>query len=121
MSTPVPKSPWYQFGLSSLFLLVTAVAVVCSFGECTHWVGPVVLAAIVFVSGAIGGLIAGRAGIIEGTLYGMFLFLLVLSGSGWWNYPFPEQWRPAWKTTLGVAVLAGGVLGGLLVRLRSKR
>jgi hypothetical protein len=116
MATPEPELPWYQFSLRSLLLLVFVVALICSLGACTHWVGPVVLATVVFVGGGMGRLIAGiRAGFREGTLYGTLVFLIVLSVSRPWTFDLSRDWR--W--VVGTAVL-GGAVGGLTVRPPAK-
>lgn len=115
-------TPKFQFSLRSLLLLVMAVALLCSLGKCTHWLGPVILAAVVLTGGIAGRIVAGiKAGFMEGALYGTFFFLIVLSVSGWWAFAFPSAWESGWLVKIGIAVLIGGILGGFTVRPRSRQ
>jgi len=117
---PAPKLPWYQFSLRSLFLVTLFVAVLCSIGVCMDWLVSVAIAMIVVIGGFAGRIIAGtRLGFVQGIIYGMQFFLV--AGLLCTFLPFP--WAPAWQlgVVLAIAVLIGGVLGGLSLWPRPKR
>ena len=119
MSTE-PKLFWYQFSLRSLLLLTLFVAVLCSIGVCTHWLISVAIGMIVVIGGFAGPIVAGtRLGFVQGIVYGIQFFLV--AGLLCTFLPFP--WAPSWRSSvvLALAVLVGGVLGGLSLWPRPKR
>src|SRR5208283_1367185 len=117
MSTPEPELRWYQFSLRSLLLLVLAVALFCSLGVCTNWVVSVLLAAIVLIGGVMGRIVAGRrVGFAVGVLFAIDGFCLAFVAYGTLIAFFPQLLEATWQlwvTASGLAVLLGGILGGL--------
>ncbi len=130
MATSKPKLPWYQFSLRSLLLLTLFVAMLCSLGVCTHWLVSAAVAMTVVIGGIAGRIVAGtRLGFVQGIIFGIqFLFwaglACVFLALLFWDAPwFPLVWNAPWLlgVPLAIAVLVGGVLGGLSVRPRSGR
>ena len=122
MPTPLANPPpWYQFSLRSLLLFTLFVAILCSIGVCTHWVVAVAITTLM-LGGILGRIVAGTwlgfvAGVLHGILFSLaalviFVYLPIRS------LPWLGDWAAG--GLLGIAVLIGGILGGLSVRPRSK-
>ena len=115
MPPPPPNLPWYQFSLRSLLLFTSFVAALCSLGVCTHWLVSAVIVLPVVVGGMAGRIVAGtRLGFVQGVVFGT-QFLLVCEF-------LPFLWKPSWLlgVVIAIAVLIGGMVGGLSVRPRSR-
>ena len=127
MTDPKPDLQWFQFSLRSLLLLVLFVAVLCSIGVCTHWLVSVAIV-LLALGGVAGSIVAGTRrsgnGFLLGALCGIhFCFWTgIVSFFRLFSAPFRLDARSLLGVVLAiVAVLVGGVLGGLLVRPRSGR
>ena len=119
---PTPKLPWYQFSLRSLLLLTVFVAVLCSIGVCTHWLGPIAIGMLA-LAGITGRIVAGtRLGFVLGVMFGMPFFLIQVVANVSLS-PLPLRLEPSWQLGVSSAIgaILGGVAGGIMVRPRSPR
>ncbi len=122
MPTPKPKPPRYQFSLRSLLLLTLVIAVLCSIGVCTHWLVSAVIALPVAIGGIAGWIVAGTG---EGFVMGIVVGILFLLGDFVICCAFlsaiPQVVEVRWQLFAAfhlIALLMGGILGGLLERVR---
>ncbi len=127
MSTP-RKLPWYQFSLRSVLLLTLVVAVLCSIGVSIHWALSAVIASIIVIGGVAGRVVAGtRLGFVQGAIFAAQFFLMTVLVCIVSQFPTAAFfWEASWGLSrlyvvLGIAVVIGGILGGLSVRPRSGR
>ncbi len=116
------KSPRYQFSLRSLLLWTWFVAVVCSIGVRTHWLVSAAIALPVVIGGTAGWIVAGTGeGLVQGIVVG-FLFLFVdflVCGAFLSDIPHVvAATLQRFAVFHVIAVLIGGILGGLLERFR---
>ena len=117
-----PESRPFQYSLRTLLLLTLFVAVLCSVGVCTNWFFSALLATIVLIGGVAGRIVAGSSvGFVYGAAFGIeFLFWVGYVGLFLFALLLPENvFRPLF-VVLGIAVLIGGIVGGLSVRPRSR-
>jgi hypothetical protein len=123
MPTPKPSlPPRYQFGLRSLLLLTLFVAILCSLGVCTHWLVSAAIALPVVIGGIAGWIVAGTGeGLVQGIIFGYLFLLGDILVCGGFLYAIPRVAAASWQLFSVfhvILVLIGGVLGGLLERLR---
>lgn len=118
MAAPKPKQPLFQFNLRSLLLFTLFVAVLCSIGACTNWLISAVVGWTVMIGGTAGRIVAGtRLGFAQGVVFA--IQFLLWAGIACLLLPFFREapWRMG--VTVGMAVLIGGIVGGVTVRPRS--
>jgi hypothetical protein len=123
MPTPSPRPPWYQFSLRSLLLLTLFVAALCSFAVYTHWIFSVLIGSIVLIGGVAGWIVARtRLGFVQGVVTAIPFFLIAVLICGVLMFVVPGFGKTLWWVPIsGATVLIGDILGGLMVRPRSKR
>ena len=126
MAAPKPSlSPWYQFSLRSLMLLVLFVSVLCSLCVSTHSLVPAVFGLAMMLGGVAGRIVARtRSGFIEGAVVGIsFSVIAIEVGILLLAFACPPEepsW-PLWFMVVLIAALVGGVLAGFEARRASKR
>ena len=114
MNPPEPQLPRYQFSLRSLLLAVALVAIMCSLGVSTKWSLSAAIAAILLIGGVSGGMVAGTwAGVVAGAAYTIPLFFFAASSLMLLTLPISLVRSVDWMLVCRIAMLVGGVLGGV--------
>jgi len=114
-----PVAPWYQFSLRSALALLLLTAFLCSLGVCTHWLAVAAVASVVLIAGVAGRITSGtRLGFVQGVVFGIqsLIWAIIVCSL------FPRICEAPWRlyAVIEVAILAGGILGGLTVRPLSR-
>ncbi len=100
------------------------IAVLCLIGVYSHWLFSAYLAAALLTGGVTGRIVVGTAlGFVQGAVFGIQFFFLTAVALVLLVHLLLSPWdRGLWMMVVcGIAVLVGGVLGGLNARPRSRR